>query len=377
MGTRPTGAADEPGDGDERADGAWDVRPVDVWLTDVKPEPAEPAGGEPTDRAPLAAAFEAERDYLRGLAYRILGSFADAEDVVQEAWLRLARAAVEPDDLRAWLTVVVGRLCLDELRSARVRRESYVGPWLPEPIAEIGGLDAMAVYEAGAPGAAGAAASAMRRDAAAAPLDPAADRVTLAESVSMAMLVVMETLSPAERTALVLHDVFGYGFDEISTITGRTPAASRQLASRARRHVRARGTRFDPDADPSRGWGVAAAFQQAASGGDLAALVAVLDPDVVLRSDGGGHVKAALRPIVGADKVARFLLAVLARDTLEPGDIVPAEVNGGPGFLGYRNARLTDVVAITTDGDRVIAIDLVANPEKLRHLTGAQPGDAS
>jgi RNA polymerase sigma-70 factor (ECF subfamily) len=201
--------------------------------------------------------------------------------------------------------------------------------------------------------------------------------VTLAESVSMAMLVVMETLSPAERTALVLHDVFGYGFDEISTITGRTPAASRQLASRARRHVRARGTRFDPDADPSRGWGVAAAFQQAASGGDLAALVAVLDPDVVLRSDGGGHVKAALRPIVGADKVARFLLAVLARDTLEPGDIVPAEVNGGPGFLGYRNARLTDVVAITTDGDRVIAIDLVANPEKLRHLTGAQPGDAS
>ncbi|OHV40692.1 MULTISPECIES: RNA polymerase sigma factor SigJ [Pseudofrankia] len=317
--------------------------------------------------AGLAAAFEAERGYLRGLAYRILGSFAEAEDVVQEAWLRLDRADVEPDDLRAWLTVVVGRLCLDELRSARVRREAYVGPWLPEPLAEVGGLDAVAVYTAGTAGA-----MTTQRAAAASLPDPAADRVTLAESVSMAMLVVMETLTPAERTALVLHDVFGYGFAEIGEITGRTSAASRQLASRARRHVRARGARFDPD--PARGWRVAEAFQRAADGGDLTALLELLDPDVVLRSDGGGVAQAARRPIVGAEKVARFLLGILAKagqDPAGPRTIVPAEVNGGPGFLGYLGDELTDVVALTTEGGRVLAIDLVANPVKLRHLRGS------
>ncbi|OHV45162.1 RNA polymerase sigma factor SigJ [Pseudofrankia sp. BMG5.36] len=326
------------------------------------------AGAAEGRAAELAAAFEAERGYLRGLAYRILGSFADAEDVVQEAWLRLARADVEPDDLRAWLTVVVGRLCLDELRSARARRESYIGPWLPEPLAEVGGLDAVAVYAAGTAGAVGAAA---QRAAAASLPDPAADRVTLAESVSMAMLVVMETLTPAERTALVLHDVFGYGFDEVAEITGRTPAASRQLASRARRHVRSRGARFDPD--PAHGWRVAEAFQRAADGGDLAALVELLDPDVVLRSDGGGVAQAARRPIVGAEKVARFLLGILVKAARDPAGarmIVPAEVNGGPGFLGYLGGELTDVVALTTANGRVRAIDLVANPAKLHHLRG-------
>ncbi|MBL7514213.1 RNA polymerase sigma factor SigJ [Frankia nepalensis] len=326
------------------------------------------AGRRGGDRAAaLASAFEAERGYLRGLAYRILGSFTDAEDVVQEAWLRLDRADVEPDDLRAWLTVVVGRLCLDELRSARARRESYVGQWLPEPLAEAGGLDATAVYGAGS--AAGMATPAQHALVEASQND-VADRVTLAESVSMAMLVVMDTLTPAERTALVLHDVFGYGFEEVAQVTGRTPAASRQLASRARRRVRADGARFDPD--PARGWKVAEAFHAAATGGDLGVLVELLDPDIVLRSDGGGLARAARRPIVGRDKVARFLLGILEKDTREPGEhaIVPAAVNGGPGFLHYTGGELATVAALTVAEGRVQAIDFVSNPDKLHHLRG-------
>ncbi|ABW14557.1 RNA polymerase, sigma-24 subunit, ECF subfamily [Parafrankia sp. EAN1pec] len=315
----------------------------------------------------LAEAFEAERGYLRAVAYRILGSVTDAEDIVQDAWLRLARtdpAAIE--DLRGWLTVVVGRLCLDHLRSARVRRETYVGPWLPEPLVDPSGLGG----SGGSAGGGGATGPVGEVTAVAAERADPADRVTLAESVSMAMLVVLESLSPAERTALILHDVFGYGFEEVAEVTGRSPAASRQLASRARRHVRERAVRFDPD--PAQRRGVADAFLAAAAGGDLAALLRVLDPDVVLRSDGGGVVRAALRPIDGADKVARFLHGLIEKGRRQYGAavrFVPVEVNGGAGIATYTGPRLVNVVALTVWRGLVTEIDVVVNPAKLRHLT--------
>ncbi|TCJ36147.1 sigma-70 family RNA polymerase sigma factor [Parafrankia sp. BMG5.11] len=331
----------------------------------------------------LAEAFEAERGYLRAVAYRILGSVTDTEDIVQDAWLRLARtdpAAIE--DLRGWLTVVVGRLCLDHLRSARVRRETYVGPWLPEPLVDPsgpGGSGGSAVAgvaahtgrgRPGPAGGGGATGPAGEVTAVAAERADPADRVTLAESVSMAMLVVLESLSPAERTALILHDVFGFGFEEVAEVTGRSPAASRQLASRARRHVRERAVRFDPD--PAQRRGVADAFLAAAAGGDLAALLRVLDPDVVLRSDGGGVVRAALRPIDGADKVARFLHGLIEKGRRQYGTavrFVPVEVNGGAGIATYAGPRLVNVVALTVWRGLVTEIDVVVNPAKLRHLT--------
>ncbi|WP_018500168.1 sigma-70 family RNA polymerase sigma factor [Parafrankia discariae] len=335
----------------------------------------------------LAEAFEAERGYLRAVAYRILGSVTDAEDIVQDAWLRLARtdpAVIE--DLRGWLTVVVGRLCLDQLRSARVRRETYVGPWLPEPLVDPagpGGAGGSAVVgvaahphrgRPGPSGGGGATAPAGEITAVAAERADPADRVTLAESVNMAMLVVLESLSPAERTALILHDVFGYGFEEVAEVTGRSPAASRQLASRARRHVRERAVRFDPD--PAQRRGVADAFLAAAAGGDLAALLRVLDPDVVLRSDGGGVVRAALRPIEGSAKVARFLRGLVEKGLRDHGPrtrFVPVEVNGGAGVATYAGSRLVNIVALTVGGGLVTEIDIVVNPAKLRHLTDPSP----
>jgi RNA polymerase sigma-70 factor (ECF subfamily) len=285
----------------------------------------------------LAQQFEEHRGHLRGVAYSILGTVSEADDVVQDAWLRLQRAGADDiDDLRAWLTTVVARLALDVLGSARKRREAYVGPWLPEPLVAL-----------------------------APPAEDPADRITLDESVSLAMLVVLETLSPAERTVFLLHDVFGMGFDEAAEVVGRTPAACRQLASRARRHVAARAPRYDADAVEQRR--VVDAFLAAASQGDLAALVQVLDPAVVLRSDGGGLVRAARRPIEGDDNVARFMLGIAERG----GDgallsVVP--VNGLPGIY----AELPDggalVAGFSVAGGRITEIDLVVNPEKLRHL---------
>ncbi len=280
--------------------------------------------------------FEEHRERLFGLAYRMLSSVSDAQDVVQEAYLRLERQGVASlETPGAWLTTVTSRLCLDRLRSARARRETYVGPWLPEPLIGRAG---------GAP-------------------DPA-DRVTLAESVSMAFLVVMESLSPAERVAFVLHDVFGYGHDEVAQVVGRGEVACRQLVSRARRHVRERRPRFE--ADPGERDRVAEAFLNASLGGDLDALLAVLDPDVVLRSDGGGLVKAARKPIHGADRVARFLQRLLRSQAgLE---IERAQVNGGHGFITRSNGRPVAVVALDIAAGRVTDLHVVANPQKLAGL---------
>ncbi|MBG0820227.1 RNA polymerase sigma factor SigJ [Planomonospora sp. ID91781] len=281
----------------------------------------------------LAAEFHAIRPRLVGVAYGLLGTVDEADDVVQDAWLRLVRAdRTEIRDVTGWLVVTVSRLALDVLRSARVRREEYVGPWLPEPVVE----------EA----------------------DPA-ERVTLDESMSLAMLVVLESLSPAERTAFVLHDVFGLSFDEVGQAVGRTPAACRQLAARARRHVSARAPRFDVDTAEHRR--VVEAFAAASAGRDLGALLALLDPDVVLRSDGGGVVRAARRPILGADRVARFVLGVAER--FGAGHrLRPSTVNGRPGLLRFQGKDLIGVMGLTVADGRITEIDTVMNPEKLRRV---------
>lgn len=281
----------------------------------------------------LARAWTAQRGRLVGVAYAVLGTRAEAEDVVSDCWLSLVAAdGREPvRDVEAWATVAVARRALDVLRSARVRREAYVGPWLPEPVVT----------------------------------DPAADpadRVTLDERVSYALLVVLEALSPAERTAWVLHDLFGLPFADVAAAVGRTPAAVRQLAVRARAHVEAGASRIEVDrAEQQR---VAAAFLAAAGGGDLAALVAVLDPDVVLTSDGGGVVSAARRPVHGADDVARFVLGVAAKAW--PDAVVrPALVTGAPGFVVERGGVPAVVGALTVATGRVVRVDLVLAPDKL------------
>jgi RNA polymerase sigma-70 factor (ECF subfamily) len=231
----------------------------------------------------VAAEFQRHRSHLFGVAYRLLGTVADAEDVVQDAYLRLHQAdAATITGLRAWLTTTVVHLALDELKSARARRVSYVGPWLPEPL--------------------------LADDR-----DPA-DVVALDESLSLALLAVLESLSPAERAVYVLHEAFGLPFQEVARVVGRTPAACRQLGARARRHVRERAPRFEPDARQQRE--VVRAFGEACASGDLGRLVTVLDERVVCRPAGGGRRRAARRPIAGADRVSRFLLGILRK---EPG----------------------------------------------------------
>lgn len=278
-------------------------------------------------------AFEALRPRLVRVAYATLGSVAEAEDVVQEAWLRLQRTAPgEVRDLRAWLTTVVGRLALDAIGSARARRERYVGEWLPEPL--VGQAP-----------------------------DPA-DRVTLDEEVSLALLRVLESLSPAERTAFVLHDVFGHSFAEVAEAVGRTPQAARQLASRARRHVEAGRPRFPATADEQRE--LVTAFAAAAADGDVGGLVALLDPDVTMRADGGGRVSAARHPLHGADRVARALIAI-TRKAGAGGRAALVAVNGLPGLVAEWDGERS-VVAFTVDRGRIAAIDIVRNPDKLGHV---------
>jgi RNA polymerase sigma-70 factor, ECF subfamily len=288
----------------------------------------------------LAAAFSQARPRLVRVAYAILGSHSEAEDVVADCWFRLVAAdQAEPvRDVEAWAVVAVPRMALDVLRSARVRREHYVGPWLPEPVVTTPG---------------------------AATVDPA-DQVTLDDEVGYALLVVMETLSPAERTAFVLHDLFGVPFDEVAAIVGRSPGAVRQLASRARRQVR--GQAPWPSTDAAGHRRVVEAFARAATSGDLAALISVLDPDVVLVSDGGGLATSARRPVLGADRVARFLLGVMAKG--QPGDVIDrVVVNGAPGFAVYQQGALVTVVSVTVTADRVTRLDLVRAPGKLPRLT--------
>lgn len=283
---------------------------------------------------------EDERPALMRLAYRMLGTVADAEDAVQETYVRWYRmsdaeraAILNPG---AWLTRVAGRVCLDALTSARARREHYVGEWLPEPVPGDSPL-------ASAPDA-----------------DPL-DRVSLDETVSTALLLVLESLTPAERVAFVLHDVFAMPFAEIAETVGRSPDAVRQLASQARRHVRERRagavSREQHDA-------VAQAFALATATGDLAVLMRVLDPGVVLRADGGGAVSAARKPVVGADRVARFLLGI---PRLQPTAVVsPTVTADGLAFRVEVDGEIDSIITVAVSGEVVTDVWIVRNPAKLR-----------
>jgi RNA polymerase sigma-70 factor (TIGR02957 family) len=297
---------------------------------------------------PLAA-FEQHRRLLFTVAYQMLGSVADAEDVVQDAWLRWsATDRAEVADPRAYLVRITSRLALDRLGSARRRRESYVGPWLPEPL-----LTASSAVAGAAP-----------------PPDPD-DAAVLGEQVSLALLVVLETLSPAERAVFVLREVFGLPAAEVAAVLGRSEAAVRQTAHRAREHVRARQPRFDTDRSTQRL--ATERFLAACAGGDVEALLAALAPDVVLVSDGGGRAKAALRPIVGAGKVARFLLATTAQGLSIPGlHVEIAEVNGAPGVVAWvGGAPFMTISLLLVDG-LVQQVLVVRNPEKLTGLPTAR-----
>jgi RNA polymerase sigma factor (sigma-70 family) len=281
----------------------------------------------------LADRFEANRGHLRAVAYRMLGSTGEADDAVQEAWLRLGRSeADEIENLRAWLTTVVARVSLDMLRARRSRREEPLGPHLPEPIVS-------------------------REDG----VDPEHEAM-LADSVGLALLVVLETLTPAERLAFVLHDMFAVPFDDIAPIVGRSPAAARQLASRARRRVRGAAPAPDPDLDRQRE--VVEAFLAAARGGDFDALVALLDPDVVLRVDRGALRAGASLEVRGAaavaEQVRRFAPgARFAR---------PALVNGAAGLVVVPRGRAVAVAGFTVADGRIVEMDVLADPDRLREL---------
>jgi RNA polymerase sigma factor (sigma-70 family) len=276
--------------------------------------------------------FERHRPQLEAVAYRMLGSLTEADDALQEAWLRLSRsdtAAVE--NLGAWLTTVVGRVCLDLLRARRSRREDYIGSWLPEPIVIV--------------------------DDAANPEEEA----VLADSVGIALFVVLETLTPPERLAFVLHDMFGVPFEEIASILDRSPDAARQLASRGRRRVR--GAAPVPDADLARQREVVAAFLAAARAGDFEALVEVLDPEAVFRIDAGGAGPRALEPVTGAAAVAK---TVLARGARFAPHARPALVNGAAGLIVGSDDAPYAVIGFTVVGGRIAALDLILDRAKLR-----------
>jgi RNA polymerase sigma factor (sigma-70 family) len=278
--------------------------------------------------------FEAHRVHLQAVAYRMLGSVSDAEDALQEAWVRLSRADSDAvENLGGWLTTVVGRVCLDMLRTRRSRREDYVGTWLPEPIVTEG--------ESGDP----------------------ANEALLADSVGLALFVVLETLTPAERLAFVLHDMFAVPFEEIAPMVDRSPAATRQLASRARRRVQ--GAAPVPDADLSRQREIVDAFLAASRAGDFEALLEVLDPQVVFRMDSGDASRRAQRPITGAAAVARQVLTRGAR--FAPLGR-PAIVNGAAGVVVGRAGKPIAVVGFTVTHDRIVAIDVITDPDKLRGL---------
>ena len=288
-----------------------------------------------------------ERRRLINLAYRLLGSLAEAEDAVQETYARwYAMTRQQQDAIEspgAWLTTVASRICLDLLGSARARRERYVGEWIPEPLPEP------AEWASGRP--AGATA------------DPA-DRVTLDESVTMAFLVVLESMTPAQRVAFILHDVFGYPFAEVAQITGRTPAACRQLATSARRRIRASQP---PPAPAARQASIVRDFKAAWEAKDIAALIGLLDPDATATGDSGGLVPAALRPIEGAEQIARA--AVDLADKAPDLTLLERTVNGQPGLVAQLDGVTVTVFAFAVAGDRIKHIWAVRNPDKLRPWT--------
>jgi RNA polymerase sigma factor (sigma-70 family) len=297
---------------------------------------------------PALNAIMNERRQLINLAYRLLGSLAEAEDAVQETYARwYAMSRQQQDAIRspgAWLTRVASRICLDMLGSARARRERYVGEWIPEPLPEP------AEWISGRPGGVTG--------------DPA-DRVTLDESVSMAFLVVLESMTPAERVALILHDVFGYPFAEVAQVTGRTPAACRQLASSARRRIRASQP---PSAPTARQAGLVRDFKKAWEAKDVGALIGLLDPGATMTADGGGRVSAALHPIEGGEQIARYVVDIASR---APSNLTIMErtVNGQPGLVAQHDGATVTVFAFDVTGDRIKHIWAVRNPEKLRPWT--------
>jgi RNA polymerase sigma factor (sigma-70 family) len=305
--------------------------------------PSEPGPGRPD---PGLRAITSERRQLLNLAYRLLGSLAEAEDAVQETYVRWY--ALPPQQQHAiaspggWLTTVASRICLDLLGSARARRERYVGQWLPEPLPDP------TEWNSGRPSAAA---------------DPA-DRVTLDESVNMALLVVLESMTPAERVAFILHDVFGYPFADIAEIVGRTPAACRQLASSARRRVRASQR---PAAPTARQAGIVRAFKQAWEAKDIGALIGLLDPEATAIADGGGLAGAALRPVEGGEQVARAVVDVAGRAPALT--FLERTVNGQPGLVAQQDGVTVTVFAFEVAGDRITRIWAVRNPDKLRPWT--------
>lgn len=276
--------------------------------------------------------FETHRSFLVGLAYRMLGSLAEAEDIVQDAFLRwreVDQAQVEHP--RAYLARVVSRLCLDRMKSAQSRREQYVGTWLPEPML-------------------------------------AGPSQSIAEDLSVALMLTLERLSPLERAAFLLHDVFDMDYREVAGALDRSEAACRQLAARAREHVRDERPRFETT-DETRER-LATAFQTAMVTGDLQTIAQMLADDAIFYTDGGGKRLAALNPIYGKDKILRFLVGIGTKQPLpKPEDVERAEINGLPGFL-VRTADGIETLALEIGNDRVVAMYAVRNPDKLRHLAG-------
>jgi RNA polymerase sigma-70 factor (ECF subfamily) len=276
--------------------------------------------------------------FLLDVAYRLLGSYSEAEDTVQEAFTRLLRTDLDPiEDLRAWLVVVVSRLCLDQLRSARVRREAYVGPWFPEPL--IHSEDGLS--------------------------DPA-DIVTLDESVRMALLIVLERMSPAERVVFVLHDVFDFPFEKIAPLVQRSPAACRQLASRARRTINdeAGSARFK--IDPVEQRRVVDAFIAACARGELRALLPLLDPSVIGWADVGGTLAAVSQPNVGREQVARQLMRFFGAPSGTT--MMAREINGEPGIVAFRGGAVAAVLALSVRDGLVTRVYAVADPHKLAQV---------
>ncbi|WIM99235.1 RNA polymerase sigma-70 factor [Actinoplanes oblitus] len=283
-------------------------------------------------------AFVTHRNLLFTVAYEMLGSAADAEDVLQETWLRWVQVDLDQvQDQRAYLVRTTTRQALNRLRALSRRRESYVGPWLPEPMLTSPDI---------------------------------AEDVALADSVSMALMLVLETLTPTERAVFVLREAFDLSYDEIAAAVDKNPAAVRQIAHRARQHVEARRPRATVTAAETRA--ALASFQRALATGDLQTFLDVLAPDIVLVSDGGGIKQAAVRPIVGADKVARFMLGGL-RKTTETITLEPAVVNANPALLVRVDGEIDGIMAVRVEAGRILGLYYVRNPEKLTRITTETP----
>jgi RNA polymerase sigma-70 factor (ECF subfamily) len=289
-----------------------------------------------------AATFQSLRAHLFSVAYRMLGSASEAEDVVQDAWLRAASASAHPESARAWLTTVVTRLCLDRLTSASARREQYVGPWLPEPVPT----------EA---------------------IDTAEDIAARHESVTMAFLVLLETLSPAERAAFLLREVFDADYADVARVLETSPPTARQLVHRAKERIAAGRQRFD--VSPERQREIVEQFLAAVQKGDLEELERYLAADVVFTGDGGGKVATVRRPVYGADSVGRLMISLAKRTAAEPGqwNVHLSSINGEAALVNYYQERLDSVFVCSTDGQRITAIRAIRNPDKLRWLAAKLP----